>query len=97
MFYLDIQEAFQRLNLRHRSPHKLRHTFLTWFYERIDQNAFLAEKVAGHRDPRDIERYNHIRQLIGREREKEKQRGSRFQLRGSHLNLAAKDPSPALV
>lgn len=80
IFYSDLSKALKMLGLRHRSPHKARHTFLTWFYDKIDEDAFLAEKVGGHRDKRDIERYNHIRELIGRERALQENQSSRFGL-----------------
>jgi len=69
MFYRDLTEALAKLGLRHRSPHKKRHTYLTWFYEKVGEDMFLANKVAGHRDRRDVERYNHLNELIGRERQ----------------------------
>jgi hypothetical protein len=45
-------------------------------------NSFLAEKVAGHRDRRDIERYNHLGELIGREHKQQQQRVRKFKLVG---------------
>ena len=57
--------------------------FLTGFYEKVEEDAFLAEKVGGHRDKRDIERYNHIRELIGRERVIQQSQARRFSLVGS--------------
>lgn len=80
MFYSDLAKAYEALKLRQRSPHKLRHTFLTWFYEKVGEDMFLAEKVAGHRDKRDVERYNHLGELIGRERKLQQQKGRRFGL-----------------
>jgi len=78
MFYNDLTLALKRLNLKHRSPHKLRHTFLTWFYAKINNDPFLAESVGGHRERRDIERYSHLRELIGRERKTQELRGKRM-------------------
>lgn len=67
-FYADVVKAFEKTGLRYRCPHKLRHTFLTWFYDKIGEDSFLAEKVGGHRDKKSIEIYSHIREQIGRER-----------------------------
>jgi hypothetical protein len=78
MFYSDLAKALELLKLKHRSPHKTRHTYLTWFYDKINEDSFLAEKVAGHRDKRDIERYNHIREQIGRERAQQVNQKKRF-------------------
>jgi integrase len=50
------------------TTHKLRHTFLTWFYDKTGEDLFLAEKIAGHRDKKTLEIYSHIREQIGRER-----------------------------
>lgn len=78
IFYSDLSKALKKLALRHRSPHKTRHTFLTWFYPRISCDAYLAKVVGGHQDQRDIERYNHIREEIDRETKLKAQRGSRL-------------------
>ena len=78
MFYNDLTKALDQLKLKHRSPHKTRHTYLTWFYDKINEDTFLAEKVGGHRDKRDIERYNHIREQIGRERQQQINLKKRF-------------------
>lgn len=67
MFYCDLAKALVALNLKHRSPHKTRHSFLTWFYDKVSDDLFLADKIAGHRDRRDIERYCHLSEQIGRE------------------------------
>lgn len=76
MFASDLSKALQQLKLPRRSPHKTRHTFLTWFYSLIGEDEFLAGKVAGHRDKRDIERYCHLAEIMGRE-QKEKQKGQK--------------------
>jgi integrase len=60
MFYNDVQKAIEICKLRFRSPHKLRHTFLTWFYRHTDENRFLARKVAGHNEERSVQIYSHI-------------------------------------
>lgn len=67
MFYGDLQKAFEKTKLRFRSPHKFRHTFLTWFYDKTDENRFLAKKVAGHNEERSVLIYSHINEQIGRE------------------------------
>lgn len=67
-YYNDVVKAYAQTGLRYRCPHKLRHTFLTWFYDKTGEDLFLAEKVAGHRDKKTIEVYSHIREQIGRER-----------------------------
>ena len=74
MFTSDLTEALRMLALPQRSPHKARHSFLTWFYSTVGEDEFLADKVAGHRDRRDIERYCHLSEMMGRE-QKEKQKG----------------------
>lgn len=73
MFYLDVQKAFDKTKLRFRSPHKLRHTFLTWFYGHTDENRFLARKVAGHNEERSVQIYSHINEQIGREQDLKEQ------------------------
>lgn len=78
MFYSDLAKALEQLGWKLRSPHKLRHTFLTWFYDKVGEDMFLAEKVAGHRDRRDVERYNHLSELIGRERATQQRKGQKF-------------------
>lgn len=80
MFYSDLAKALSKLNLKHRSPHKLRHSFLTWFYDKVGEDMFLAEKVAGHRDHREVEDYNHLSELIGREQAIKGQVRRRFSL-----------------
>ncbi|MDR3607570.1 MAG: site-specific integrase [Oligoflexia bacterium] len=67
MFYGDLQKAFARAKVRPRGPHKLRHTFLTWFYDAISDDNFLAEAVAGHRDKAMMEIYSHSAEQRGRE------------------------------
>lgn len=67
MFYIDMMKAFEKTGLRKRSPHKARHTFLTWFYAEILEDTFIAEKVGGHRDKRSLEVYSHMREQLGRE------------------------------
>jgi integrase len=81
MFYNDLTKALEQLKLKHRSPHKTRHTYLTWLYDKISEDTFLAEKIGGHRDKRDIERYNHIREQIGRERQQQINLKKRFSLK----------------
>ena len=73
MFYSDVQKAFERCKLRFRSPHKLRHTFLTWFYGHTDENRFLARKVAGHNEERSVQIYSHINEQIGLEQKQKEQ------------------------
>lgn len=73
MFYIDVQKAFEKTKLRFRSPHKLRHTFLTWFYDKTDENRFLARKVAGHNEERSVQIYSHINEQIGREQARKEQ------------------------
>lgn len=77
-FYADLTKALQALNLPHRSPHKLRHTYLTWLYDKINEDMFLAGQIAGHRDQRDVERYGHVVELIGREMKQKQQRRKRL-------------------
>ena len=60
-------KAFSITKLKERSPHKARHTFLTWFYGETLEDVFLAEKVGGHRDKRSLEVYSHMREQLGRE------------------------------
>jgi integrase len=67
MYYNDLSKVLKVLNLRHRSPHKTRHTFFTSFYSMVSEDLYLAKIVGGHRDVRDIERYNHIQEEISRE------------------------------
>ncbi len=67
MFYNDIVEAFEKTKLRYRSVHKLRHTYLTWFYEVTNENRFLAKKVAGHNEERSMAVYSHLLEQIDRE------------------------------
>jgi integrase len=55
--------------LKERSPHKCRHTFLTWFYGETLEDLFLAEWVGGHRDKRSLEVYSHMREQLGREQQ----------------------------
>lgn len=52
----------------------------TWLYDKINEDTFLAEKIGGHRDKRDIERYNHIREQIGRERQQQINLMKRFKV-----------------
>ncbi len=67
MFYNDLSAVLKRLHLRHRSPHKTRHTFFTWFYPKVNEDRYLAKMVGGHKDDRDITRYNHVNEEISRE------------------------------
>jgi integrase len=68
MFYSDLAKALEQLKMKHRSSHKTRHTYLAWFYDKINEDSFLAEKIAGHRDKRDIERRNPFnRKILGGE------------------------------
>lgn len=78
MFYADLGKALKNLKLRHRSPHKTRHTFFTWFYGQTHEDMFLSNWVGGHRDSRDVEGYCHLRELIGREREQQKMKNKRM-------------------
>lgn len=70
-FYLDLKLAQERTKLLHRSPHKLRHTHLTWLYGAISEDPFIAEKIGGHRDRTALEVYSHIRQQLGDEQERQ--------------------------
>ncbi len=67
LFYCDLTWVLKQLGLKHRSPHKCRHTFLTWFYPRIQENLSLAKTVAAHSDARDLARYNHFQEAIFQE------------------------------
>lgn len=67
MFYNDLAKAIERTKLRRRSPHALRHTFLTEFYDVTFSNPFLAEVVAGHRDKLIIENYSYAAEQRGLE------------------------------
>lgn len=80
MFYGDLQKAFDKAKLRFRSPHKLRHTFLTWFYDKTDENRFLAKKVAGHNEERSVQVYSHMNEQIGREQERKEQSKRKMKL-----------------
>lgn len=68
MFYRDLQKAYEIARMRFKSPHKLRHAYLTWFYDVTNDDDFLSEAVGGHRDKRSRENYSHIAEQIGRER-----------------------------
>lgn len=80
MFYGDLQKAFDKAKLRFRSPHKLRHTFLTWFYDKTDENRFLAKNVAGHNEERSVQVYSHMNEQIGREQERKEQSKRKMKL-----------------
>lgn len=80
MFYTDVQKAFEKTKLRFRSPHKLRHTFLTWFYGNTDENRFLARKVAGHNEERSVQIYSHINEQIGLEQTRKEQSKRKMKL-----------------
>jgi len=67
MFYVDLVKATERAKLRFRSPHKARHTYLSWFYAQTDEDPFLARRVGGHKDQGSREVYSHIAQQIGME------------------------------
>lgn len=69
MFYIDMMKVFEITKLKKRSPHKCRHTFLTWFYGETLEDLFLAEWVGGHRDKRSLEVYSHMREQLGREQQ----------------------------
>lgn len=66
-FYRDLAKAYERCGLKFKSPHKLRHAYLTPFYDRTCEDQFLAETVGGHRDRKMIENYSHIAEQIGLE------------------------------
>jgi integrase len=70
-FYLDLKQAQEKTKLHHRSPHKLRHTHLSWLYGEISEDPFLAEKIGGHRDKAALETYSHIREQMGQEQERQ--------------------------
>jgi integrase len=67
MFYNDLKKSCDRLGLRFRSPHCLRHTFLTDFYGKTNENLTLAERVAGHSTLKMVRRYSHVREQLGLE------------------------------
>ena len=67
IFYSDLKKSCERLKLRFRSPHCLRHTFLTDFYGKTNEERTLAEKVAGHSTDKMIRRYSHVREQLGLE------------------------------
>jgi integrase len=67
MFYVDLMKAVAQVKLRFRSPHKCRHTYLSWFYAETDEDPFLAKKVGGHKDQGSRAIYSHISQQIGLE------------------------------
>lgn len=73
MFYCDIAKAYLRIGPPIKSPHKLRHAYLTPFYDVTNEDQFLAEVVAGHRDKRIIENYSHIAEQIGNEQKQKSQ------------------------
>jgi integrase len=80
MFYADCVKAFTKLGLKFRSPHKLRHTFLTWFYDKTNEDLLLAKKVGGHEDLRSMENYSHLTEQIGLERTRFAQKKSKMKM-----------------
>lgn len=73
MFYGDVVKAFEKAKLPFRSPHKLRHAFLTAFYAATNESRFLARKVAGHNEERSMAIYSHIGEQIALEQTQKKQ------------------------
>ena len=78
MFYCDIAKVYLRIGHPIKSPHKLRHAFLTPFYDKTNEDQFLAEVVGGHRDKRIIENYSHIAEQIGNEQKQKIQSKARL-------------------
>lgn len=73
MFYQDLVAACEVCKIRFRSPHKLRHTFLTWFYTQTNEDRLLARKVGGHEDERSMRVYSHLAEQIGLEQKRREQ------------------------
>lgn len=80
IFYKHIASAFKNSGVRFRSPHKLRHTFLTSFYDGTDENRFLAKKVAGHSEERSMEVYSHLNEQMGLEQKRKIQTEKRLKI-----------------
>lgn len=70
IFYNDLKKSCERLGIRFRSPHCLRHTFLTDFYDKTNEDQTLADRVAGHATLKMIRRYSHVREQLGRENQR---------------------------
>jgi integrase len=70
MFRRDLEKAFSNAKLKFKSGHKLRHTYCTWFYPKVNEDRFLAKRVTGHEDERTMSVYSHLNEQIGRERER---------------------------
>lgn len=80
MFYQDLIKASESAKIRFRSPHKLRHTFLTWFYARTNEDRLLARKVGGHEDERSMLIYSHLAEQIGLEQKSKEQLRAKIEL-----------------
>lgn len=78
VFYNHLVKAFGQAKLEFRSPHKLRHTYLTWFYDKTNEDRFLAKKVAGHAEERSMEIYSHMSEQIGLEQKQKTQTKKRL-------------------
>lgn len=78
MFYQDMQKAAEKARVRFRSPHKLRHTFLTWFYTETNEDRLLARKVGGHEDERSMRVYSHLAEQLGLEQKRREQAKARI-------------------
>ncbi len=63
--------------MKFRSPHKLRHSYLTWFYDVVNEDPFLARKVGGHEDNRSMQNYAHLSEQIGLEHTRKEQTAKR--------------------
>lgn len=70
MFRRDLEKAFKNAKLKFKSGHKLRHSYCTWFYPKVNEDRFLAKRVTGHEDERTMAIYSHLNEQIGRERER---------------------------
>jgi len=77
-FYNHLVKAFEKAKLRFRSPHKLRHTYLTWFYDKTNEDRFLAKRVAGHAEERSMAIYSHLSEQIGLEQKQKTQSQKRL-------------------
>ncbi len=70
ILYNDLKRSCERVGIRFRSPHCLRHTFLTDFYDKTNEDLLLADRVAGHSTLKMIRRYSHVREQLGRENQR---------------------------
>lgn len=77
-FYNQLVKAYELAKLPFRSPHKLRHTYLTWFYDQTNEDRFLAKRVAGHEEERSMAIYSHLSEQIGLEQKQKAQSKKRL-------------------